>query len=135
MNPHCYMDMNAKLRPKFSALHCDCEVDSHFIRVISLFLWISSSIVCSTTCFYDLGLSRPGIEPRSPAGVRSTSTPPRRFSSSIHSLQHNVTSYVVFSTETKVKFISKLNYFLIFQGSNEIINYLCPLIVQTCNWI
>ena len=25
-NPHCYMDMNAKLRPKFSAVHCDCEV-------------------------------------------------------------------------------------------------------------
>ena len=52
--------------------HTHCETGLLFIMVISEDPWhshccraIGSGAV--TTCFYDLGLSRPGIEPRSPA--------------------------------------------------------------------
>ena len=179
-------------------------VDSHFIRVISLFLWISSSIVCSSHSrvfhsYGDVTISGEGLQiltyarhlwPLSSENSLAFHTyydtvhpfimvisedpwhshqlpsvwqwschylfyylvcryrglnpdlPHRRRTVYFYApLRQNMTSYVVFSTETKVKndttfkFISKLNYFLIFQGSNEIINYLCPLIVQACNWI
>ena len=59
-------------RHSWSLSHTHCDTGLPFIKIISEDPWHSTCCraFCSgavTTCFHDLGLSRPGIEPRSPA--------------------------------------------------------------------